>query len=124
FLEQADNYGMLVMDESEKQQDRRFVNQMRRYYTSTKDGRLRSTRVIPSPLFVSSDMAYPVQAADVCLYCINAGFRKPGLEGWCREEIRQEFGPWLERLQFHGSAVQDGLAVDRLGIIHVENPYV
>ena len=28
-----------------------------------------------SPFFVASDMSYAVQAADVCMYCVNWGFR-------------------------------------------------
>ena len=35
---------------------------------------------MPTPFFVSSDMSYAVQAADLCIYCIyciNWGFRLP-----------------------------------------------
>ena len=38
-------------------------------------------------------MAYPVQAADLCIYCVNWAFRLPtqGMNEPVREEIRAEF---------------------------------
>jgi hypothetical protein len=51
------------------------------------------------PLIVASDMIYPMQAADICIYCVNWGFRIPtrGMNAPTRSEIADEFGPWLNR---------------------------
>jgi len=77
FLEWQNETGLIVMDETEKTEDRRFVQRLERYFTYTQTGRYRRARIVPSPFFVSSDMTYPVQAADVCIYCVNYGFRLP-----------------------------------------------
>jgi hypothetical protein len=67
----------LVMDEVEKQEDRRFVRRLQDYFTKTANGRDRSRWIVPSPFFVSSDMALPVQVADVVIYALNWGYRHP-----------------------------------------------
>ncbi|HET7234157.1 MAG TPA: DUF3800 domain-containing protein [Longimicrobium sp.] len=125
FLEHVRDSGLLVMDETEKTLDRRFVQQMERYFQHTRIGRFRAERVVPSPFFVSSDMTYPIQAADVCIYCINAGFRLParGMDAPARAEIQQEFGPWLSRLQFRSEEVRGGVTFTSYGITYVPEPY-
>ena len=67
--------------------------------------------MVPSPFFVSSEMTHPVQAADLCIYTINWGFRLEGigLDAQVREEIAKEFGPWLNRLQFRGVGEREGM---------------
>ena len=55
--------GLIVLDETEKTHDRRFVRLLERYFQETATGRYRSTRIVPSPFFVASDMAYPMQVA-------------------------------------------------------------
>jgi len=75
FLEARKDHGLVVMDETDKQLDKQFVSRMESYFTKTAAGRNRSCWIVPVPLFVSSDMTYAVQAADLCLYCINWGFR-------------------------------------------------
>ena len=77
FLEQKQEPGVLVMDETEKHQDRRLVARLEKHFTSTDTRRLRSGWIVPTPFFVSSDMTYAVQAADVCIYFTNWGFRIP-----------------------------------------------
>ena len=66
MLEEKKEFGLLVMDEIEKQEDRKLSKRIERYYTTTSKGQYRSTWVVPSPFFVSSDMTYAIQAADVC----------------------------------------------------------
>jgi hypothetical protein len=75
FLEEQGEHGLLVMDQSEKALDKRFISRMESYFTRTAVGRNRSYWIVPAPLFVSSDMTYAVQAADICLYALNWGFR-------------------------------------------------
>lgn len=125
LLQEEREQGLLVMDETEKEADRQFVRVLRRYFTLTGPGRLRTSRVVPVPFFVSSDMTYPIQAADVCIYCINWGFRLPsrGMGAPIREEIGQEFSPWLHELQFQGQAHKDGSVYETYGIVYVPDPY-
>lgn len=87
-------------------------------------GRYRSQWIVPTPFFVSSDMAYPVQAADLCIYCVNWAFRLPtqGMNEPVREEIRTEFYDWLRTLQFRGDGYRDGNQFELWGICYVPNP--
>ena len=126
FLQDREEHGLLVMDEVEKKEDRKFVSQVQRYFTKTSQGRLRSSRVVPAPFFVSSDMTHPVQAADLAIYTINWGFRLDGvgLDGEVREELAENFGPWLSRLQVRGTGSQDGVGNYKTwGIVFVPDPY-
>ena len=65
------------MDEVEKVADRALVRQLEAYFTNTGTGRYRTQWIVPSPFFVASDMIYAMQAADICIYCVNWGFRIP-----------------------------------------------
>lgn len=125
FLEAKREHGLLVMDEVDKSEDRRFVRKLESYFTLTQKGRYRTAWIVPSPFFVSSDMAYPVQAADLCVYCVNWGFRLPsqGMVEPTRAEIADEFGPWLNQLQFRGQGYEQGHVFDTYGIRFVPNPY-
>lgn len=125
FLEAKKEHGLLVMDEVEKSLDRKFVRQMEAYFTKTSTGRYRTTWIVPMPFFVSSEMTYPVQAADLCIYCVNWGFRLPsqGMNAPRRDEISEVFGPWLNQLQFHGDGYKDGRVFQTWGISYVPNPY-
>ena len=125
FLEAKAEHGLIVMDESDKAIDRKFVSRMEAYFTRTATGRQRTHWIVPAPLFVSSDMTYAVQAADICLYAINWGFR---LQSWGvdiekRDELATEFGPTLKRLQWEGDGYRDGRAFRSFGIVYVPDPY-
>lgn len=124
FLEEKQDHGLVVMDQSEKTLDRRFISCMEAYFTRTSVGRNRSYWIVPAPLFVSSDITYAVQAADICLYAINWGFRPTewgALE--TRDEIASEFGPKLIRLQWNGSGSRDGRIYRSRGIFLERDPY-
>jgi hypothetical protein len=125
FLEAKQDHGLMVMDEVEKTADRRFVRRLEGYFSESQTGRYRSGWIVPSPFFVSSDMVYPVQAADMAIYCINWGFRLPtrGMDASVRDEIASEFGPWLNQLQFHGDGYRDGKVFQEFGIVFVPDPY-
>ena len=125
LLEEKQEHGVLVMDEVEKTEDRRFVHRMERYFTKTDNGRYRTTWIVPTPFFVSSDMTYAVQAADLCIYCVNWGFRLPllGMNAPVRDEIANEFGPWLNSLQYRGEGYRDGEVFQSYGIVYVPDPY-
>ena len=127
FLEEEGNreQGLLVMDETDKSQDRRFVQRMEAYFTKTEAGRRRTERIVPMPFFVSSDMTYAVQAADLCIYCVNWGFRLPGrgMDAERREEIADMFGRKMAKLQFQGRGSRGDLNFESYGVVYVPDPY-
>ena len=125
FLQQEAQHGLLVMDEVEKAEDRRFVRRLEAYFRRTETGRYRSAWIVPAPFFVSSDMTYPVQAADLAIYCVNWGFRLPtrGMDAPVRPEIADNYGRWLAQLQFRGEGHRDGAVYDSYGIVFVPDPY-
>lgn len=125
LLEKERQHGLIVMDQVEKQNDRRFLRLLEAYFRKTQVGRYRSAWIVPTPFFVSSDTAYPVQAADLAIYCVNWGFRLPtrGMDAPVRRELVDRFGPWLAQLQFHGQGSRDGAVFDTYGIVFVQDPY-
>jgi hypothetical protein len=123
YLESMDQHGLVVMDETDREQDRQFLRRMRSYFTKTEPGRYRTSRIVPMPHFVASDMTHLVQVADICIYCVNWGFRLPHMTGAVRPEIADEFGPWLHRLQFHGDGERNGQVFQTWGIVFVPDPY-
>jgi hypothetical protein len=125
FLEHQKEDGLLIFDETDKTLDRAFVGQVNRYFADTATGRYRAGLVVPVPVFVSSDMAYPVQAADVVVYVINWGYRRPN---WVpppavREEIRRDFNPWLQSLLFRSVKKRRGARIAVYSIVRVGDPY-
>ncbi len=125
LLERERQHGLLVMDQVEETDDRRFVRRLEAYFRGTRIGRYRSKWIVPSPFFVSSDMSYPIQAADLAIYCINWGFRLPslGMDAMVRPEISEGFGRWISQLQYRGTAARDGQTYDSYGIVFVPEPY-
>lgn len=126
FLEQENEMGLVVMDESDETLDRKFIRRMREYFTKTATGQKRLQCIVPTPLFVSSELTYPVQAADVLIYCLNWGFRLPskGMDGETREEISEEFGWRLNRIQFHSDHDSNPHRdYESYGIVYVPDPY-
>lgn len=125
LLQAKKETGLLVLDQTDKADDRRLVRRMERYFEATATGRYRAKHVIPSPFFVSSDMAYPVQAADVCIYCVNLCYRLPtrGMDAPVRDEIKSEFADWLDDLEFEGTGRRDGKTFAVYGIEYVPDLY-
>lgn len=125
FLESHQEHGLLVMDQVETHADRRFVSRLERYFTRTGAGRYRTKWIVPVPMFVSSELSYPVQAADLAIYCVNWGFRlhSRGMNAQVRKEIADEFGPWIANLQFRGDANHEGSVYPEFGITFVRDPY-
>lgn len=125
MLEHANETGLMVLDETEKTQDRRFVRMLERYFQETATGRFRSTRIVPSPFFVASDMAAPVQVADVVIYALNWGFRLPqiGMNAPTRPEIETEFAGLIATLQFRGDGYREGNIFKTFGICYVPDLY-
>ncbi|MGI9392646.1 MAG: hypothetical protein ACR2N8_03820, partial [Parvibaculales bacterium] len=97
------------------------------YFTKTDLGRYRTSRIVPLPFFVASDMVAGVQAADLCIYATNWGYRQRSwdFKGPKREEIANRYGFRLSELQFKGE-VNDRDSYEThtsYGIIFVPDPY-
>ncbi len=58
---QPDEMGLIVFDELERTFCRRLLNQMEYYFLNTYKGRQRSSRIVPEPFFVHSDLTTAVQ---------------------------------------------------------------
>jgi len=122
FLESEREMGLLVMDGSEKQADRKLVRRMESYFTRTMPGRQRTQWIVPVPMFVESDMAYGIQVADLCIYCLNWGWRLPGMTEPTRAEI-EPFVWLLEKIIWHGEGYRDGKVFKTNGMFYVPDPY-
>jgi hypothetical protein len=61
----AEETGLIVFDELERARCRRLLDQMERYFLHTARGRYRSSRIVPEPFFVHSDLTTAVQIADI-----------------------------------------------------------
>ena len=70
-------------------------------------------------------MTRAVQAADLCIYCVNWGFRLEavGMTAEKRNEIADTFGVWMNRLQYRRRVCRDGQEFTSFGIVFVPDPY-
>ena len=88
--------GLVVFDELEKAQCRVLLHQMEHYFLDTARGYQRSSRIVPEPFFVHSDLTTAVQLADLVAYCLNWGVRLNRMTAPVRDEIvplaEQAFG--------------------------------
>lgn len=124
FLERERQMGLLVMDEVEKTEDRRFVQRLHDYFVKTANGRERSRWIVPSPFFVASDMALPVQVADVVIYALNWGYRHPAeMTAPTRPEIEGRFGARIEKLKWKGEGYDGVKTYKSFGIVCVPDLY-
>lgn len=124
FLERERQMGLLVMDEVEKTEDRRFVQRLQDYFVRTANGRDRARWIVPSPFFVASDMALPVQVADVVIYALNWGYRHPSeMTAPTRPEIEKRFGARIEKLKWKGEGYDGVRTYKSFGIVCVPDLY-
>lgn len=125
FIAPEHETGLVVFDETDASADRNFIRQMERYFTRTQRGRFRANSIVPVPFFVESSLTRAVQAADVCIYAINWGFRLPsrGMDAGVRKEIADEFGPWILSSQAEGLSTDEGGPHTWYSIVFVPAPY-
>ncbi len=125
FLREKQEQGLLVMDHIENSEDRRFMQRLERYFSLTQNGRGYAQHIIPTPLFVLSDMTYAIQAADLCIYCLNWGFRLPerGMDAPTRPEITQDFEAALSALQWRGVVEKEGREYPRFSVCYLPQLY-
>lgn len=122
FLEERREPGLLVMDGSEKQADRKLVRRIEWYFTETMVGRQRTQWIVPVPMFVESDMAYGIQLADLAIYCLNWGWRLREMTQPTRSEIKP-FVRLIEKSIWHGDGYRDGNVFRTHGTVFVPDPY-
>jgi hypothetical protein len=97
----VDEQGLIVFDEIEKAKAGILINQMEHYFTGTYTGRERSSRIIPQPFFVHSDLTTAIQVADLIAYSLNWGYRLAFMREPARHEMRK-YGHLAASLQYVG----------------------
>jgi len=125
FITPENETGILVFDETDAAEDQKFIRQIERYFTRTQRGRFRATSIVPVPFFVQSDLTRAVQAADLCIYATNWGFRLPkrGMDALVRKEIANEFGPWILNSQAEGFSADESGSFQWFSIVFVPAPF-
>lgn len=93
YLEEfpPDTRGLIVFDELEKSFGQKAFRRIEDYFLRIGPGRIRSSRIIPEPFFVHSDLTTGSQTADVVVYIINWAHRFGGMS----DPIRAELSPLL-----------------------------
>ena len=84
---------------------------MAAYFLGSDTGRYRSSRVVPEPFFVHSDLTTGVFLADLAAYILGWAWRLGRMAQPCREELKP-YADKLHDMQFHGEkprAGQDGV---------------
>jgi hypothetical protein len=99
--------GLVVFDELEKSKAHGLLQQMAAYFLGTEDGKYQSSRIVPEPFFVHSDLTTGVFLADLTAYIL----------GWCwrlrtmPQPVRPELQPYASKLhdmQFQGQKPKPG----------------
>lgn len=114
--------GLVVFDELEKSKAHGLLQQMASYFLGTEDGRYRSSRIVPEPFFVHSDLTTGVFLADLTAYVLGWSWRLKTMPQPVRPELRP-YAQKLHDMQFHGQKPKpDGSGVWQLhGITYIED---
>ena len=127
FLKDEKENGILVLDQTDKADDKRFLKALENYYTKTVEGQKRVKFIVPYALFIDSEMSPLIQSADVCIYCINWGFRRAAwnFNGLQRDEIARDFGGLCNNLQYSGEVYSKAEkdTFGSYGIRFIKDPY-
>jgi len=112
--------GLIVFDELEKAKAHILIQQMAEYFTKTDTGRYRSSRIVPEPFFVHSELTTGVFLADLTAYILGWGWRLGSMTQPRRNELRP-FADKLHEMQFQGEKPhRDGKGVrDLYGIKYI-----
>jgi hypothetical protein len=111
----SDERGLVVFDELEKAKAHQLVQRMAKYFLGTDTGQFRSSRIVPEPFFVHSDLTTGVFLADLAAYILGWGWRM----GKMKQPAREELKPYVQKLhdmQFHGEKPRDGM--DGTWVLH------
>lgn len=114
--------GLVVFDELEKSQAHGLLQQMAAYFLGTETGQYRSSRIVPEPFFVHSDLTTGVFLADLTAYILGWGWRLQRMTEPVRAEL-QPYATKLHDMQFHGEKPKpDGSGVWQLhGITYIDD---
>lgn len=126
FLEDQNSNGLLVLDETDRVDDRRYLRRMERYFSAHDKGRQHSGLILPSPLFTGSEMSYAIQAADVLIYILATAYRPPhsDIQAVRRDDVSNLVGGLLPKLVYKTTrTAQDGTRFRSESIFLVEEPW-
>jgi hypothetical protein len=98
--------GLIVFDEIDKAKSHILLHQMSKYFLGTGLGKYRSSRIVPEPFFVHSDLTTGVFLADLAAYIIGSGWRLRSMTGPVRDELIP-FADKLREMQFRGEKPRD-----------------
>lgn len=124
FLEDMDSTGILVLDETDRTDDKRFLSRLERYFSRHARGQQHANLIIPTPLFTGSDMSYPVQAADIVIYLVAQGLRFGAMTAPMRADLKPQWIDKVEGLQYDCSRTdQYGTVFTSRSIVYVPEPW-
>lgn len=113
--------GLVVFDELDKAQSHILLQQMATYFLGTETGKYRSSRIVPEPFFVHSDLTTGVFLADLAAYILGWGWRLHSMTNPAREELCP-YADKLNEMQFHGKKPRAGGGVWPLdGIVCIDD---
>jgi len=114
--------GLAVFDELENSKSHGLLQQMAAYFLGTQTGQYRSSRIVPEPFFVHSDLTTGVFLADLTAYILGWGWRLHRMSQPVRTEL-QPFAARLHDMQFHGEKPKpDGSGIWQLhGITYIDD---
>jgi len=92
------------------------------YFLGTDTGRYRSSRIVPEPFFVHSELTTGVFLADLAAYVLGWACRWDMVAPACRQDLRP-YAAKLYDMQFHGDKPRrDGSGVWKLnGIVYLDD---
>jgi len=117
-----DERGLVVFDELDKAQSHILIQQMAQYFLGTDTGRYRSSRIVPEPFFVHSELTTGVFLADLAAYILGWAWCLRGTRQPCRPELRPYVVKLLQ-MEFRGDKPRrDGQGVYKLrGIVGIDD---
>ena len=128
FLENNREDGLLIMDQCEKECDKKFKKQLANYFSKTTKGRQQAHWIIPEPFFIESDINYLIQVADLCIYAINTGYRlSRAMNADARPEVQDLLEERIADLEYKGIEIKNVKGEPKEmplhGIKFYKNPY-
>ena len=93
--------GLVVFDELDKAKSHILIQQMAAFFLGTPTGRYRSSRILPEPLFVHSELTTGVFLADLAAYVLGWSWRTQRMTSPGRPELKVLCSK-LHDMQFRG----------------------